>query len=114
MQVGSRRVLAAAFSPDGKLLAWGGRNSDISVWEVGSRHKPRLFSKHGSFVQSLAFSPDSRTLASGSKDRRIVLWDVESGEPKGLPLAASGSVSTVAFSSDGDTPLSATPTAMRT
>jgi hypothetical protein len=101
-------VVAVAFSRDGRRLAWAGRNSDISVWEVGSTSAPRIFSKHRALVESLAFSPDGHTLASGSNDRLIVLWDVASGEPRGLPLAASAPVSAVAFSPDGNTLVSGT------
>src|SRR5262245_50936108 len=54
---------AVAFSPDGKLLASGGFDNTIKLWEVGTGRMLRtLVCK----VKSIAFSPDGRTLASAS------------------------------------------------
>jgi RNA polymerase sigma factor (sigma-70 family) len=70
------QVACAAFSPDGRLLAGGGRGRTVLVWDiVACKQKARL-EGHQGYVQSLAFSPDGRRLASGSKDTTTLIWDV--------------------------------------
>jgi WD40 repeat protein len=79
-------VRAAAFSPDGKLLATGGEDKTIKIWrlEFGDSglsvsHSPvSSLSAHEGGIFALAFSPDGRLLASASTDHTIKLWDISS------------------------------------
>jgi RNA polymerase sigma factor (sigma-70 family) len=72
-------VSAVTFSPDGKVMASGGRNvldGKVKLWEVATAREIRSFAGHLSTVGSLAFSPDGRYIASGGGDASILLWDV--------------------------------------
>jgi WD40 repeat protein/serine/threonine protein kinase len=94
---------AAAYSGDGALLAAGGEDGSIILWDTRT-HQPTgiTLAGHSGRINSLAFSPDKHILASGSEDGTIRLWDADSGEAIGQALSGhSESVWSVAFSPDG-------------
>jgi WD40 repeat protein len=80
-----------AFSPDGRLLAMGGDDGAIRVWDVNTGRQLQE-SKGPTHVFSLAFSPDSRLLASLNGEY-VRWWDAKSLKEytaDAVPLAASG------------------------
>ncbi len=90
-----------AFSPDGCLLASGGPDGAITIWDLATmqpRGDPRLRHKGG--VTSLAFSPDGQTLASGGEDAAVILWVM--GQAIGQSVRGhSDRIWSVAVSPDG-------------
>ena len=72
-------VYCAALSPDGQMLASGGWDRTIKLWNVSSGSLIRTLTGHTSGVWSVAFSPDGQALASGSDDNTIKLWNVSDG-----------------------------------
>jgi WD40 repeat protein len=95
-------ILAAAFSPDGRVLATA-IDQEICLWQVADGQQLAIYQGHTGWVQSLAFSPDGTTLASGSHDHTIRLWDRQTGQCLKTLRGHTGCVQTLAFSPDGMT-----------
>ncbi|MBV9124096.1 MAG: protein kinase, partial [Planctomycetes bacterium] len=69
-------VLCLAVSPDGKLLATGGEDHTIHLWEVPSGRELARWEAHESGVSSLLFAADGQTLVSGSRDGTLKMWNL--------------------------------------
>jgi len=98
------QIRAVAVSPDGHLLASGGFDNSVMLWDLATGQAlGSPLSGHSDNVHSLAFSPDGRLLASGSSDDTIVLWDLAGRQPALSPLTGhTGAILSLDFSPDGD------------
>jgi WD40 repeat protein len=94
-----RSVLSVTFTPDGKTLLSGARDSTIRIWDVQSGKLKRTLSGPmlTGGVCTTVFSNDGKVLASGSGDGKIVLWDAATFEPIRTLEGHTAAVREVAF-----------------
>jgi RNA polymerase sigma factor (sigma-70 family) len=108
---------AVAISPEGRVLATGGRtqeNADsVVLWDLRTGAKLRTLSANMYQVFRLAFSPDGKLLTAVScgnpswsppKESRpeiVRLWEVETGQLHEL-AGHTGGATSLAFSPDGN------------
>ncbi|MFF3330967.1 caspase family protein [Streptomyces sp. NPDC002888] len=104
-------ITTVAFSPDGRLLAFGRETftRSVQLWDVHHRVLcgPPWPGRTGT-PTAMAFSPDSRWLAVGSREHGVSVWDVTGDRPVERARREPGEhvrdiekVSDVAFSPDG-------------
>jgi WD40 repeat protein len=93
-------TLAAAFSPDGSLLAVSD-GSTIGLWDTASGRELRHFGGARVNARTVAFSPNGRLLAAGKHDGSIRLWSPDNGAVLGDVPGHGQAVTALAFSPDG-------------
>ena len=95
-----------ALSPDGRLLATGGLDGTVRLWDVETGRLVRALIGHNSYVSGLDWSPDGNTLASaGTYDITVRLWDTRTGQPLRVLKGHPAEVTLVKWSPDGRTVL---------
>ncbi len=97
------RVHALAFSPDSSLLAVGGRDKRIYLWEVSNWSLLATFPPGKAPVFDLAFSPDGVFLAAaeGGTTGQVSIWKIETPSTQSLSASFPFSSFSVEFSPDG-------------
>jgi WD40 repeat protein/serine/threonine protein kinase len=74
------QVNAVGFSPDGRYLVSGSRDTTVRLWEVATGQEVRRLEGDLGNVTGVCFSPDGRHLLSGSVDHSVRRWEVSTGQ----------------------------------
>lgn len=100
-------VMSVAFSPEGNLLAAGGADGKVRIWETNSASLLFEVQAHNYWVSGLAFAPEGNILASGSSsDGLIKLWNMKSTTPLQTLEDGKRFIYDLAFGPDGNSLLS--------
>jgi RNA polymerase sigma factor (sigma-70 family) len=96
------------YSPDGKILATGGSDEVIRLWDAATGLPLRVLQDHQGHVHALAFSSDGKWLASAGDDTRfhVRVWETATGK---VLHTFQGGGSRVAFAPDDRRLVSAGP-----
>ncbi len=101
-------VSAAAFSPDGKILATGSleemaqRPDNVRLWNMPEGDLRFSLKGHSDKVYSAAFHPRQDVLATGA--REVILWNARDGKRIGMLVDSrtnNKKVRSIAFSAEG-------------
>lgn len=94
-------ISSVAISPDGRLLATGGDDHVVRIWELDEAEVSARLLGHNDWVRAASFSPDGRLLATAGNDRQIRLWSMsESTQSQTIPEIGQN-ICALAFSPDG-------------
>ncbi|MCE1246560.1 MAG: hypothetical protein LWY06_07950 [Firmicutes bacterium] len=95
------RPFSCALTSAGDILAVGGEDNDIKLYNPSSLALVKKFRAHKGNVYCLAFSPDGNKLVSGGFDGKVKIWNMVSFGDSREISSHTGYVMTVSFSSDG-------------
>ncbi|KAF4510681.1 hypothetical protein G6O67_002556 [Ophiocordyceps sinensis] len=103
-------INAAAFSPDGKLVALASYDNSIGLWDAAATTILRVLNGHSTLSGTLEFSPNSQLLASAPSRESggtIKLWDPAMGTALQALKGHSKLIHHMVFSPDSKTLASA-------
>ena len=105
------RVVRGRYSPDGTMLATGGAEGEIVLWNAATlkRHDWGRLKEHRAPITELEFSPQGDMLATAADDHTFKIWDLPADRIQhAKPLASRFTVTDLAepalclrFSPDG-------------
>lgn len=93
-------ALSVAFSPDGSLIATGGVDGTLRVWDARTLQQIGDDLQDGSWLPSLSFSPDGREIATAN-EQGVKVWDRQTGQARVLSSLHPGLEQAVSYSADG-------------
>ncbi|CDT84157.1 exported hypothetical protein [Vibrio coralliirubri] len=74
----SHHVTSLDFHPTKKILASGGRDFTVKIWDLDNWALKRALPNHGGTVLMVRFSPDGQYLLTGDRGN-VIQWDFENG-----------------------------------
>jgi WD40 repeat protein len=100
-QFGSSTVATACFAPDGRLLATGNANGQVSLWDPAKGALADRLETRAWYVTRMTYSSDGSRLATGGGDGLVTVWDVAHRARLHRLKGHRAAVGALAFSADG-------------
>ena len=97
---GTDRVVALAYTRDGKTLATTSLKGAIRIWDVDTLASKVDLAPREVAAQIVQFSSDGKTLLGADASGKVTLWDAEAGSIRAI-FAHSGGMNQVLLSPDG-------------
>lgn len=94
-------VRSVDISDDGRLVASGGDDRSIRIWDASTGETTQVLAGHTATAWTVRFDPAANVLASGGNDNALRLWDVQTGEQLAALTDHTGPVRRLDFSPDG-------------
>ncbi len=91
-------VAAAAWSPNGKFIAFDSGDNTIQVWNISAGKQVSTYSGHKDRILALTWSPDSTSIASISYDQTMQLWKAATGTQEMPSLITGAALTSVTWS----------------
>lgn len=93
-------VQAMALAPDTDILASGGADKQLRLWDLNTLDKVRTYRSQSDFITAIAFSADSSLVASGTLSGQISLFRAKSRSRLRRISGHDGEISALAFTPD--------------
>jgi WD40 repeat protein len=98
----TKNIASLAFSDDNTIVAAGGEDKSIVLWDVKSHRSLGTLTGQPETVTSLRFDARGETLYSGSPDGTIIHWGLEHLEALDTPVKGFGAaISSIFLAADG-------------
>ncbi|KAI9239458.1 hypothetical protein MVEG_00724 [Podila verticillata NRRL 6337] len=90
-------ILCVSFSPCGTMLASGGGDQTVRIWDLNTETPQHLLKGHKHWVQHVAWSPNGKYLASSGMDGLVIIWEPKTGKQHAVLKGHSKWVSALAW-----------------
>ncbi|XVE85998.1 hypothetical protein DITRI_Ditri18aG0000800 [Diplodiscus trichospermus] len=96
-------VSCLSFSHDGQLLASGGLDSTVNIWDINGNHKHKFVydSPHRVEFEWITWHPGGHVVLAGTTDCTALMWNADNGKLMNTFLGHGGTVTCGDFTPDG-------------
>lgn len=91
----------ARMNPTHSVVAIGGKDGHVRLWDVATRETTKILLGHSSNVSSIGWHPREPRLAAGGDDGTVHIWNTETGHHQVALRGTPTAVTDVAWSPDG-------------